>query len=97
MADTGDDHDVSLAVGRMHFAEYALSGDQPRRLPQGDILVFGVLTVNSARTLSIAVMAGVGAGDGGAATVGSSVRNIYHSYEEIWRARRIIRDGSPFF
>lgn len=41
VADTGDDHDVSLAVGRMIFAEYALSGDQPRRLPRGDILVFG--------------------------------------------------------
>ena len=41
VADTGDDHDVSLAVGRMLFAEYALSGDQPRRLPRGDILVFG--------------------------------------------------------
>jgi hypothetical protein len=41
VADTGDDHDVSLAVGRMVFAEYALSGDQPRRLPRGDILVFG--------------------------------------------------------
>jgi len=41
VADTGDDHDVSLAVGRMLFAEYALSGDQLRRLPRGDILVFG--------------------------------------------------------
>jgi hypothetical protein len=41
VADTGDDHDVSLAVGRMLFAEYALSGNQPRRLPRGDILVFG--------------------------------------------------------
>jgi len=41
VADTGDDYDVSLAVGRMLFAEYALSGDQPRRLPRGDILVFG--------------------------------------------------------
>ena len=41
VADTGDDHDVSLAVGRMLFAEYALSGDQPRALPRGDILVFG--------------------------------------------------------
>src|SRR5215813_1637110 len=27
VADTGDGHDVSLAVGRMLFAEYALSGD----------------------------------------------------------------------
>jgi hypothetical protein len=41
VADTGDDHDVSLAVGRMLFSEYALSGDQLRRLPRGDILVFG--------------------------------------------------------
>jgi hypothetical protein len=41
VADTGDDYDVSLAVGRMLFAEYALSGDQSRRLPRGDILVFG--------------------------------------------------------
>jgi hypothetical protein len=41
VADTGDDHDVSVAVGRMLFAEYALSGDQLRRLPRGDILVFG--------------------------------------------------------
>jgi hypothetical protein len=41
VADTGDDYDVSLAVGSMLFAEYALSGDQPRRLPRGDILVFG--------------------------------------------------------
>jgi hypothetical protein len=41
VADTGDDHDVSLAVGRMLFAEYTLAGDQPRSLPRGDILVFG--------------------------------------------------------
>ena len=41
VADTGDDYDVSLAVGRMLFSEYALSGDQLRRLPRGDILVFG--------------------------------------------------------
>src|SRR5215468_10825054 len=41
VADTGDDHDVSLAVGRMLFSEYAISGDQSRRLPRGDILVFG--------------------------------------------------------
>jgi hypothetical protein len=41
VADTGDDYDVSLAVGRMLFAEYALSGDQPRTLPRGDILIFG--------------------------------------------------------
>jgi hypothetical protein len=41
VADTGDDHDVSLAVGRMLFAEYALAGDQHRILPRGDLLVFG--------------------------------------------------------
>jgi hypothetical protein len=45
----------------------------------------------------LAVLAGVGAGVGGAATVGSFVRNIYHNQEEIWRARRIIRAGSPYF
>src|SRR5215470_6943713 len=50
VADTGDDHDVSLAVGRMLFAEYALSGDQPRRLPRGDILVFGGDVAYSAST-----------------------------------------------
>jgi hypothetical protein len=33
VADTGDDYDVSLAVGRMIFAEYALSEDQRRTLP----------------------------------------------------------------
>jgi hypothetical protein len=41
VADTGDDHDLSLAVGRMLFAEYQLSGDQHRILPRGDLLVFG--------------------------------------------------------
>jgi hypothetical protein len=41
VADTGDDYDVSAAVGRMLFAEYALSGDQPRILPRGDLLLFG--------------------------------------------------------
>lgn len=40
VADTGDDYDVSAAVARMLFAEYALSGDQ-RVLPRGDLLVFG--------------------------------------------------------
>jgi len=42
-------------------------------------------------------MAGVGAGDGGAVTVGSSIRNTYRRLEGIWRARRIIRAGSPYF
>jgi Calcineurin-like phosphoesterase len=41
VADTGDDYDVSLAVARMIFAEYAFSGDEPRHLPRGDLLVFG--------------------------------------------------------
>jgi hypothetical protein len=41
VADTGDDHDVSLAVARMLFAEYTLSGDQTRLLPRGEILIFG--------------------------------------------------------
>lgn len=41
VADTGDDHDVSLAVGRMLFAAYALAGDPPRTLLRGDLLVFG--------------------------------------------------------
>ncbi|MBO0797382.1 MAG: hypothetical protein J2P31_01040 [Blastocatellia bacterium] len=41
VADTGDDHDVSLAVGRMLFSDYSLSGDRPRALPRGDLLVFG--------------------------------------------------------
>src|SRR5262249_54143220 len=50
VADTGDDHDVSLAVGRMLFAGYALTGDQPRALPRGDILVFGGDTAYPAST-----------------------------------------------
>ena len=50
VADTGDDHDVSLAVGRMLFAGYELSGDQPRILPRGDILVFGGDTAYPAST-----------------------------------------------
>ncbi|MCM3904061.1 MAG: hypothetical protein ND866_20355 [Pyrinomonadaceae bacterium] len=41
VADTGDDHDVSLAVGRMLFNEYTLSGDEPCTLPRGDLLLFG--------------------------------------------------------
>jgi hypothetical protein len=38
-----------------------------------------------------------GVGVGGAITVGSSIRNVNRSYEGIWRARRIIRAGSPYF
>jgi hypothetical protein len=41
VSDTGDDHDVGVAVGRMLFAEYRLSGDDPRTLPRGDVLLFG--------------------------------------------------------
>src|SRR5499427_2463029 len=37
VADTGDDHDVSLAVGRMLFSEYSFSGDEARVLPRGDV------------------------------------------------------------
>src|SRR5215813_11020856 len=41
VADTGDDYEVSVAVGRMLFNEYALSGEESRILPRGDLLVFG--------------------------------------------------------
>jgi hypothetical protein len=43
VADTGDDHDVSQAVGRMLFAPYALDedGERGRILPRGDVLLFG--------------------------------------------------------
>jgi hypothetical protein len=41
VADTGDDHDVGVAVGRMLFAEYRVNGDEPRTLPRGDLLLFG--------------------------------------------------------
>ena len=50
VADTGDDHDVSLAVGRMLFAEYRLPGDTPHVLPRGDILLFGGDTAYPAAT-----------------------------------------------
>jgi hypothetical protein len=50
VADTGDDHDVSLAVGRMLFAEYALGGSEPRTLPRGDLLIFGGDTAYPAAT-----------------------------------------------
>ena len=49
VADTGDDHDLSLAVGRMLFAEYALAGTE-RRLPRGDLLIFGGDTAYPAAT-----------------------------------------------
>src|SRR5262249_13848842 len=41
VADTGDDHDLSVAVGRMLFAEYSLEGEGARRLPRGDVLICG--------------------------------------------------------
>ena len=42
VADTGDDRDVSEAVGRMLFAEYRIAdGDTTRVLPRGDMLLFG--------------------------------------------------------
>jgi hypothetical protein len=42
VADTGDDHDVSQAVARMIFTEYAVDdGGKRRLLPRGDILLFG--------------------------------------------------------
>jgi hypothetical protein len=52
VADTGDDHDVSVAVGRMLFAEYRLPGDTPHVLPRGDILLFGGDTAYPAATAS---------------------------------------------
>jgi hypothetical protein len=42
VADTGDDHDVSRAVGRMLFAEYACDeAGGTAVLPRGDVLLFG--------------------------------------------------------
>jgi hypothetical protein len=42
VADTGDDRDVSQAVGRMLFAEYTVDdGGAPLRLPRGEVLLFG--------------------------------------------------------
>jgi hypothetical protein len=50
VADTGDDHDVSLAVGSMLFSEYLLSGDEARVLPRGDVLLCGGDTAYPAAT-----------------------------------------------
>jgi hypothetical protein len=50
VADTGDDHDLSVAVGRMLFADYVLTGSEPRRLPRGDVLMFGGDTAYPATT-----------------------------------------------
>jgi hypothetical protein len=53
VADTGDDHDVSVAVGRMLFAEYRLLlADTSRVLPRGDILLIGGDTAYPAATAS---------------------------------------------
>ena len=42
VADTGDDRDLSAAVARLVFAEYAaVDGDAREVLPRGDILLFG--------------------------------------------------------
>lgn len=42
VADTGDDRDVSQAVGRMLFAEYAVDdANGALTLPRGDVLLFG--------------------------------------------------------
>jgi hypothetical protein len=42
VADTGDDHDVSLAVARMLFEAYSIEEDgRERTLPRGDVLLFG--------------------------------------------------------
>ena len=42
VADTGDDRDVSQAVGRMVFDEYTVDdGGVPITLPRGDVLLFG--------------------------------------------------------
>ena len=41
VADTGDDYDLSAAVGRMLFSEYTLDGEDARRLPRGDVLICG--------------------------------------------------------
>jgi hypothetical protein len=42
VADTGDDRDVSQAVARMVFAEFAVKdGDELMMLPRGDVLLFG--------------------------------------------------------
>jgi hypothetical protein len=42
VADTGDDRDVSAAVGKMLFRAYEVdSPDGPRHLPRGDLLLMG--------------------------------------------------------
>ena len=41
VCDTGDDYDLSLAVGRMVLSDHTLAGEEARRLPRGDVLIFG--------------------------------------------------------
>lgn len=41
VCDTGDDYDLSLAVGRMVLSDHTLGGEEARRLPRGDVLIFG--------------------------------------------------------
>jgi hypothetical protein len=50
VADTGDDHDLSVAVARLVAAEYVTTSDGTRRLPRGDLLVFGGDTAYPAST-----------------------------------------------
>jgi hypothetical protein len=41
VADTADDYDVSATVAGMVFSEYAVDDGDVRRLPRGDVLIFG--------------------------------------------------------
>ena len=41
VCDTGDDYDLSLAVGRMVLSDHTLGGEDARQLPRGDVLIFG--------------------------------------------------------
>jgi hypothetical protein len=50
VADTGDDHDVSVAVARMVAAEYVTTSGEACTLPRGDLLVFGGDTAYPAST-----------------------------------------------
>jgi hypothetical protein len=52
VADTGDDHDVSVAVARLVAAEYETTSGGPRTLPRGDLLIFGGDTAYPASTAS---------------------------------------------
>jgi hypothetical protein len=50
VADTGDDHDLSVAVARLVAAEYVTTSENPRTLPRGDLLIFGGDTAYPAST-----------------------------------------------